>query len=337
LANLNRISLLQVAAFQALASLVVEPSPAGDLVPRFELVPSAPPTVPYSTDTYEPYQAAAGPVAVDEGDYNEPLTRAVPVVLAAPEHGAARSVVELTESLWALDAASPAVPRLEALVSQLIADAVDTHVPAYTAHHTTPPPAAAATSILDALVRPTPPSALPTRTMEPRDALRTLWEGSPLFSNAAERLRRLLQLMDPPEADAPERELLLVLSFGLKALRERTKAAVIEAGGMDSLLGFVGVDMAGALRYLLQSSATHPRARGARAYATQLSLLALGAPEVVHDVSQALVGAVVAALAEQSLAALRVRSARSSHTDSAEQLPRQVSDEVERERFLQVH
>ena len=121
-----------------------------------------------------------------------------------------------------------------------------------------------------------------------------------------------------------------------QALRERTKAAVIEAGGMDSLLGFVGVDMAGALRYLLQSSATLPRARGARAYATQLSLLALGAPEVVHDVSQALVGAVVAALAEQSHAALRVRSALSSQTDSAEQPPRQVSDEVERERFLQV-
>jgi hypothetical protein len=156
LADLNQISLLQVAAFQALASLVVEPSPVGDLIPRFELVPTAPPTVPYSTDTYAPYQAAAGPVAVDEGDHNEPLTRAVPVVLAAPEHGAARSVLELTESLWSLDAASPAVPRLEALVSQLIADSVDLHVPAYTAHHTTPPPAAPGTSILDALVRPTP-------------------------------------------------------------------------------------------------------------------------------------------------------------------------------------
>lgn len=52
--------------------------------------------------------------------------------------------------------------------------------------------------------------------MEPRDALRTLWEGSPLFSGAAERLRHLLQLMDPPEADAPERDLVLALSFGLK-------------------------------------------------------------------------------------------------------------------------
>ena len=137
---------LQVAVLQALASLVVDPSPVGDLIPRFDLATDAGARYPnlialtlyrdwpqlvqgglFSCRTlswreHNTTLSALPPLSLHQrsrsnaspppppgdgevfSDWHEPLSRELAVVRAAPEYGAARSLLEVTETLWALDA-----------------------------------------------------------------------------------------------------------------------------------------------------------------------------------------------------------------------------------------